>query len=569
MRLGWLRNHFKSEKEALHACIRDGNLQQLRELLSASPAPHISYNHPGFGPPIHFAAYCGNLDAVELLLAAGADPQLSRGEQRLPAIGYAALSGQRDVVKRLWRLCPPEDHTQGVKPYQVPLVVAARYGKAAVVEDLLDWWDGWSQDLKVEALMWAARRWHFEVAVLLLERTFFEQSTIQEALHIAVKLKSMLENEFKPKFESINYINQQMLIALLIDAGADPNSCPDNTPLIYGAAYDAALTGALKTMLEKGADPNKTNAFGRSALHVLAEPVSMGDQAEPEYTNETGIRLLLQHKASVSQPDNAGECPLHRAAYGLDLRLFRLYLSSRPDQGQDALLQLTSHNGETLLHFAAAGCRIEVMEFLVAQGLDINAKNSTGWTPLMCALVPFQRESHQETKSPTQAIRAAQCLLSHGADANVTINEGWTPLHGLALHRNDDDDESGKAADLTRDLIFRGVDPEARARLLSPDSSAASPLDNLPWDCRLRNAGLDPSTQETIIQPDLPPVYWAAERGAIGVMKALLAHGVNVSSMDEDYISPARMAAESKFLKRKPMLVNSMIELLLAAGAGF
>lgn len=311
----------------LHACIRDGCLQQLRQQLRASPAPNINYSHPGFGPPVHFAAWCGNLDAVELLLAAGADPLLvSYGEQRLTAIGFAALKGHRDVVKRFWMCCPPEGHVHGVKPYQACLVVAATHGHVAVVEDLLGWWNGWSQDLKIEALLWAARRWHLGVATLLLNRALFEQSTLQEALHAATGQKFMLSDEFKVKYEGIDYLDQQLLIALLIDAGADPNSYPNNTPLIYSVAYNANLTGALKTLLEKGADPNKTNGSGKSALHVLAEPVGIG-QAKPDLLNETAIHLLLQHKASVSHPDNAGECPLHWAAYGLDLRLFRLYLS--------------------------------------------------------------------------------------------------------------------------------------------------------------------------------------------------------------------------------------------------
>lgn len=82
-------------------------------------------------------------------------------------------------------------------------------------------------------------------------------------------------------------------------------------------------------------------------------------------------------------------------------------------------MQLTNHNGETLLHFAAAGCCIEVMEFLIVQGLDINAKNSNGWTPLMCALIPIDRNPCIAIKSPAKAMQAAQYLLSHGADAGI------------------------------------------------------------------------------------------------------------------------------------------------------
>ncbi|RYP48334.1 hypothetical protein DL768_005753 [Monosporascus sp. mg162] len=68
-----LRDDFGSADEVLHACIRDDDVPQLRQLLRASPAPDINYSHPAFGPPLHFASWCGNLDAVDLLLAAGAD----------------------------------------------------------------------------------------------------------------------------------------------------------------------------------------------------------------------------------------------------------------------------------------------------------------------------------------------------------------------------------------------------------------------------------------------------------------------------------------------------------------
>ena len=562
-----LHNYFDTADEALHACIRDNDLQQLQQLLHASPTPNVNYFEAGFGPPVHFAAWCGNLDAVELLLAAGANPHLvSHGELKLTAIGIATCKGHRNIVKRLWMVCPPETFTHGFKPYRISLVVAATYGHADIVEDLLGWWNNWSQDLKTEALLWATRRWHFEVVNLLLKKAVFKQATIQEALHLAVNDKFMLYHEVNNKYEGIHYLNQQLLVALLIDAGADPNSCLDKRPPVYSVAFDANLTGVLKTLLEKGADPNKTNEAGKTALHVLAEPVGI-NQARPELLNETAIRLLLQHKASVSQPDNAGECPLHWAAYGLDLRLFRLYLNSDPDRGLEALLQLTSHNQETLLHFAAAGCHIEVMEFLIGQGLDVNAKNSNGWTPIMCAMVPIKRNPSLSVKSPTEAMKAAQCLLSHGADANITTDEGWTLLHGLTLYC--DPDVSSKVAEFTRDLVSRGANMEARARLLSPDAKVVVPSRGIPWGYRLRDAMADPSALRMVVRPGLTPIYWAAERGAIGVIRTLLAYSVNVSLTDIDRISPTRMAAESKFLERQSELIDDMIKLLLAAGAGF
>ncbi|EPE32873.1 Ankyrin repeat-containing protein [Glarea lozoyensis ATCC 20868] len=563
-----LQNCFKTGNEALHACLCDDELQELQRLLSTSSPPDIEYMAHGFGPPLHFAASFGKSEAVEILLDAGADPLPVYSDNLTVssnALGFAAQHGHRDIVKRLWMSRCPECHIHGLKHGQMSLVTAAEYGHVAIVKDLLEWWNGWSQDLKNHALFFAARRWHLGVVNLLLNEVVYEQSTIQEALHLAASLKHMLSEEYiKVSYHGIDYINQQLLVALLIDAGANPNSLVRNScPLICSVAYHSDFIGVVKVLLEKGADPNMADQEGKSVLHDLAEPVQSGDSTIP---NETAIHLLLQHGGSVSQPDSAGECPLHMAAYGLDLRLFRLYLDSGsdPDHQRNARLQLKNNGMETLLHFAAVGGRIEVIEFLITQGLDINAINSNGWTPLMCALTPMGCPT---TKTSTRAMQAAECLLSHGADASITTDEGWTPLHVLALHC--DLDIRGKAADLTRELITRGADPGTRAPLLSTQVKGRQFLTPLPWGHRLRDVMADPSKMKMIIRPGLTPVYWAAERGALGVIKALVAHGVDLALTGKGQMSPARMAAESEYLREQNNLVDEIVILLLANGSGF
>jgi hypothetical protein len=53
---------------------RDGDVARLERLFDASPTPDINHSHFEFGPPLHLAAWCNNFAAVNLLLAAGADP---------------------------------------------------------------------------------------------------------------------------------------------------------------------------------------------------------------------------------------------------------------------------------------------------------------------------------------------------------------------------------------------------------------------------------------------------------------------------------------------------------------
>lgn len=252
------------------------------------------------------------------------------------------------------------------------------------------------------------------------------------------------------------------------------------------------------------------------------------------------------------------------------MRLFYIYLYSHLGLDQDNLLRLTNNNRETLLHFAAAGCCTKMMEYLLSKGLDVNATNSNSWTPLMCALTPIDRSTCWTTniKTLANAIQSAHLLLSHGADPNIVTDEGWTPLHVLALYLN----VASKAEEFAKDLISRGADLEARALLLSPPSSVLRLYYvcwSMPWGYRLQGVIADPPAKKWIVRSNMMPLHWAAERGAVGVIKALLSSGVDVPAMDVDGTSPAKMAAELKFLEGKPDLVKEIINLLIDARAGF
>ncbi|KFY22504.1 hypothetical protein V493_06548 [Pseudogymnoascus sp. VKM F-4281 (FW-2241)] len=71
-------------------------------------------------------------------------------------------------------------------------------------------------------------------------------------------------------------------------------------------------------------------------------------------------------------------------------------------------------------------------------------------------------------------------------------------------------------------------------------------LSSVPWGFRLRDKMADTSARD-VIRHGLMPVHWAAERGAVGVIKALLASGANASITDTNGAYPARIAADSIF----------------------
>ena len=83
--------------------------------------------------------------------------------------------------------------------------------------------------------------------------------------------------------------------------------------------------------------------------------------------------------------------------------------------------------GKTPLHSTAEMRRKEIAELLIANGADVNAKDSWGITPLHYATANDQKET-------------VELLIAEGADVNAKDQKGKTPL----------DTAYGQTADLLR-----------------------------------------------------------------------------------------------------------------------
>jgi ankyrin repeat protein len=81
------------------------------------------------------------------------------------------------------------------------------------------------------------------------------------------------------------------------------------------------------------------------------------------------------------------------------------------------------NHGRTPLHWAAAGGHKYLVELLLVNGADVNARNSDGQTPLHRAMVPVQKAAEKGN------MEVAELLLSHGAEVNAKDDAGTTPLH--------------------------------------------------------------------------------------------------------------------------------------------
>jgi len=104
------------------------------------------------------------------------------------------------------------------------------------------------------------------------------------------------------------------------------------------------------------------------------------------------------------------------------------------------LLHAVRIGGRTALHQAAFGGHAEIVQWLVAQGAEVNAKTDYDWTPLFYATAPRDE-------------KIGLFLLKHGARPDVRNDDGDTPLHFAASY--------GKT-EIVAELLERGADINAR-----------------------------------------------------------------------------------------------------------
>src|SRR5260370_41896321 len=83
--------------------------------------------------------------------------------------------------------------------------------------------------------------------------------------------------------------------------------------------------------------------------------------------------------------------------------------------------------GDTALHLAAAGYRVEIVRLLLAAGADPNAAgNHRQSSPLHYAADGYIIDPAWDAKRQVQTIR---CLLDAGAHVNAQDKNGAAPLH--------------------------------------------------------------------------------------------------------------------------------------------
>jgi ankyrin repeat protein len=125
------------------------------------------------------------------------------------------------------------------------------------------------------------------------------------------------------------------------------------------------------------------------------------------------VRQLHSAGVSVTEPDQFGWLPIHRAAANDRDDIIRLLVEWRSP------LEATGTERWTPLHLASVSRNPRAVRALLDSGADIHARSDFGATPLHLAVGQTVTEALLET---------VRVLISGGADRNVADQDGKTPL---------------------------------------------------------------------------------------------------------------------------------------------
>ena len=260
----------------------------------------------------------------------------------------------------------------------------------------------------------------------------------------------------------------------------------DGQTLLHFAAAINTNKEVVERLFHYGADASKKNADGLTPLHYAA-----WSNRSPDI-----IALLIKKGAAIDTPDNDGQIPLHYAAendnndifkYLAELNMTLLYCKDAggitplfeflKQCSDPAIIRwLLKHNidlsrsvhniGNTLLHYAAinSGLAItneDMINILVGKGVNINAANSYGFTPL------YHAAAYNENPD------RVKLLLDKGAIAgiNAKSSDGITPLHAAVVHNGN--------ADIIKLLLKNGAD------ILAKDNNDATVFHGIAINPRL------------------------------------------------------------------------------------
>ena len=212
------------------------------------------------------AAVCGgNLEVVKVIVDAGADVNYVQ-EAGDYALALAASSGHQDIFDYLAPLTNSELREQTEEELKEDFKTKTQKTSQSKLER--EFFD------KVMSLMWNFSQDY--------ERTI---SDIQNMIEDGVNVNTLNENN-ETCLMRIAGTNHVEVTQLLLDAGADPNYCPEGIPPLVDVAWKGGER-QVKMLLDAGADVD---------IRIKKNPKSKEQRCNPKFYSRTALMMSAGEK---------------------------------------------------------------------------------------------------------------------------------------------------------------------------------------------------------------------------------------------------------------------------------
>ena len=361
---------------------------------------------------------------------------------------------------------------------------------------------------------------------------------------------------------------QTRAVALLVlpSVGAEESRIAENpllalaeseTDTSRGKSLDEAAADGdidrIRLLLSAGGDVNERDRQGRTALHHAAEG-----------GHKDVVELLIDKGANINVRNNEGDTPA-------DAAIPPLTIVSRNQIGQqrrvEVVKSLVAKGAQiSTIHLAAFVGDTEKIRSFLEQGIDVNARDKDGRTPLHLASMSGQED-------------VVRFLVSKGADVNAqTTYWDLRPLHAAVMYLN---------YEVARLLIDNGADvdtsPLWRARqavwirmwdaypdLNMKDVDAIYAQFSRVYWLRLRNIsellltrGAD--VNEKDVHSGMTLLHAAPYMGLKDAVELFIVHGADVNAKDENGMTPLHAVIVGSPVSQSHK--KGMVEVLISKGA--
>jgi ankyrin repeat protein len=380
-----------------------------RAAIKALLAKHVDVNtaEADGTTPLHWAAEKEDLETVKLLLKSGADAKATNRYGITP-LTLSCQNGNGPIVKVLLGAgADPNTRQWGGESV---LMIAARTGKVEPVEALL----ARKAEVNVKekkgqtAIMWAAAEGNAQVVDLLIKA--------------GADFRTPLDSGFTPLLFAVRE-GRADVVKVLLNAGGDVNEAVDAkrkvgrglqtgvTPLlvaIENGHFEMALD-----LVKAGADPNDQRG-GYTALHNITW-VRKPNHGEDE--------------DGLPPPDGSGkvqslEFVRQLVALGADVNA-----KIANGRGGKNVLNL---KGATPFLLASKTADLALLKLLHELGANPNITNADGDTPVIAAAGLGTPTADEVAGTEDEVLEVLEWLVSIGADLNAVDKNGETAMHGAA-----------------------------------------------------------------------------------------------------------------------------------------